>query len=200
MLWNVASRGRNAKVARRGSRGRSRKRGDRQQKNDQQQNRTTRKTDRRRSVFDPEKHFMPPPVPKREYEPDPLTGEPVSDILSAVADPESGKPANFDSIIRRLEEQETLGENERIVYVGRGAFGVLVDDKGRKPRFFIRKRIQIEDEFQKYEWRRELSPGISRDYSPQPQPLSELHDEAAASVRDSGYGKAQPSVYLPKND
>lgn len=151
-------------------------------------------------MFDPEKHFMPPPVPKREYEPDPLTGEPVSDILSAVADPESGKPANFDSIIRRLEEQETLGENERIVYVGRGAFGVLVDDKGRKPRFFIRKRIQIEDEFQKYEWRRELSPGISRDYSPQPQPLSELHDEAAASVRDSGYGKAQPSVYLPKND
>ncbi len=143
---------------------------------------------------------MPPPVPKREYEVDPVTGEPISDILTAIADPESGRPLNFDSMVRRLEEQEELAENERIVYVGRGAFGVLVEQKGKKPRYFIRKRIQIEDEHEKYPWRRELSPGISRDYVPAPQPLSELYDEAEADVKGSGFGKAQPSIYLPKND
>lgn len=143
---------------------------------------------------------MPPPVPKRDYGPDPITGEPISDILSAIADPETGRPANFDSVVRRLEEQEELGENERIVYVGKGAFGVLVENKGQKPRYQIRKRIQIEDEYEKYAWRRELSPGISRDYVPSPQPLHELYDEAEADVTDSGFGKAQPSIYLPKND
>lgn len=143
---------------------------------------------------------MPSPVPRREYEPDPVTGEPISDILTAIADPETGRPANFDSIVQRLEQEEELAENERIVYVGRGAFGVLVDQKGKKPRYYIRKRIQVEDEHEKYGWRRELSPGISRDYTPGPQPLSELYDEAEANVKDSGFGKAQPSIYLPKND
>jgi len=176
-------------LGRRSGRGRSRKRGGRQQK-----------TQQKRAVFDPEKHFMPPPVPKRDYDEDPISGEPISDILTAVTDPETGKPANFDSVIRRLEEQEELAENERVVYIGKGAFGVLVEQKSRKPRYFIRKRIQIEDEFQKYPWRRELSPGISRDYVPSPQPLSELYNEAEANVSDSGFGKAQPSIYLPKTD
>jgi hypothetical protein len=176
-------------VARRSGKGRSRRRGGKQQKAKQN-----------KPVFDPEKHFMPPPVPRREYDPDPISGEPISDILTAVTDPETGKPANFDSVVRRLEEQEELAENERIVYVGRGAFGVLVDQKGTQPRYYIRKRIQVEDEHEKYSWRRELAPGISRDYTPEPQPLSDLYDEAEATVRDSGYGKAQPSIYLPKND
>lgn len=176
-------------MARRSGKGRSRKRGGKQQKAKQN-----------KPVFDPEKHFMPPPVPRREYDPDPISGEPISDILTAVTDPETGKPANFDSVVRRLEEQEELAENERIVYVGRGAFGVLVDQKGKQPRYYIRKRIQVEDEHEKYSWRRELAPGISRDYTPEPQPLSDLYDEAEATVKDSGYGKAQPSIYLPKND
>lgn len=143
---------------------------------------------------------MPAPVPKREYGPDPISGKPIDNILTAIADPTSGQPANFDSILRQLEEQEELTENERIIYVGRGEFGVLVENKGGSPRFAIRKRIQIEDEYQKAEWRKELSPGISRDYTPQPEPLSELFDEAEALVKETGFGKAHPSIYLPKTD
>ncbi|MFW5684361.1 MAG: hypothetical protein ACOC1I_05870, partial [Spirochaetota bacterium] len=78
-------------MGRRSGRGRSRRRGDQNQKAQQKQ-----------PVYDPEKHFMPPPVPKREYEVDPVTGEPISDILTAIADPESGRPLNFDSMVRRL--------------------------------------------------------------------------------------------------
>lgn len=188
-------------MGRRGGKGRSRRRGGRNQ-NKQQQNNQNQKPQKqpKKAPFDPEKHFMPPVVPRREYEVDPISGEPISDILTAVTDPETGRPANFDSVVKRLEEQEELAENERVVYVGKGAFGVLVDQKGQKPRYFIRKRIQVEDEYEKYAWRRELSPGISRDYVPDPQPLSDLYDEAEAHVSDSGFGKAQPSIYLPKND
>lgn len=143
---------------------------------------------------------MPPPAPKREYEACPISGEPIGDIYTAIADPETGRPANFDSVIQRLNETEDLQENERICYLGRGSFGILVDQKGKKPRYFVRKRFQFEDEHEKYTWRRELSPGISRDYVPAPQPLNELYDEAEAVVDDNGFGRNRQSIYLPKND
>lgn len=143
---------------------------------------------------------MPPPVPVREYEVCPLTGEPITNILTAIADPETGRPANFDGVVERLAASEELQPNEQICYLGRGSFGILVDDKGKKPRYYVRKRFQFEDEHEKYVWRRELSPGISRDYVPTPQPLSELYDEAEAVVLDNGYGRNHQSIYLPKND
>jgi len=182
-------------VARRSGKGRSRRRGGRSS-----QNTNNKQTTPKKRVFDPEKHFMPPAVPARDYESCPISGEPIRDIVSAIADPESGKPSNFDSVIARLTEQEDLAENERICYLGKGSFGILVDQKGKKPRYYVRKRIQYEDEYEKYPWRRELSPGISRDYVPTPQPLSELYDEAEVEIGVSGYGKKNNSVYLPKND
>jgi hypothetical protein len=151
-------------------------------------------------VFDPEKHYMPPPVPHREYESCPISGEPIANILTAIADPETGRPANFDSVVSRIAESEDLQENEQICYLGSGSFGILVEQKGGKPRYHVRKRIQFEDEHEKHTWRRELSPGISRDYVPSPQPLCELYDEAEAIVVDSGFGRNHQSIYLPKND
>jgi hypothetical protein len=129
-----------------------------------------------------------------------MNGEPISNILTAIADPETGRPANFDSVVQRLTEAEELQPNETVCYLGRGSFGILVDQKGKKPRYFVRKRIQFEDEHEKYTWRRELSPGISRDYVPTPQPLNELYDEAEAVVEDNGFGRNRQSIYLPKND
>lgn len=126
---------------------------------------------------------MPDPIPEREYEPDPLTGEPVEDIYSAIAEPNSGKPANFDSVVKRLEAQEPLQEGERIVYLGKGSFGIVAEEseKGRK-RMVIRKRIQYEDTHENYQWRKELSPGISRDYRPTPEPLTELYSPEEVSA------------------
>lgn len=143
---------------------------------------------------------MPPAVPRRTYSSDPLSGEPIRDILTAIADPQSGEPCNFDSVLKRLESQEELADNERIVYLGKGSFGILVEQKGRSPRFSVRKRIQYEDDRGAHDWRKELSPGISRDYVPSPQPLSDLHGEAEANSVDNKFGKAHSSIYLPKND
>jgi hypothetical protein len=176
-------------VARRNGKGRSRRRG-----------KKTGAQQQPARVFDPDKHFMPPPVPDRDYEPCPVSGEPINDILTAIADPETGKPSDFDSVISRLSEQEELAENEHICYLGKGSFGIVVDQKGQKPRYVIRKRIQYEDEFEKYSWRRELSPGISRDYRPEPQPLSELYDEAEKTIGETGYGKNHSSIYMPRSE
>ena len=79
---------------------------------------------------------MPPPVPQREYEPCPISGDPIKNVLTAIADPETGRPANFDSVIQRLAEFEELRPNEQICYLGRGSFGILVDQKGKKPRYY----------------------------------------------------------------
>jgi hypothetical protein len=189
-LEGILNRKDSATVAKRSGKGRSRRRGTSQKASSGKQ----------QKAFDPEKHFMPPPVPEREYEACPVSGGPITDILTAIADPETGRPSDFNSVIRKLTEQEDLAENERICYLGKGSFGVLVDQKGAKPRYYVRKRIQYEDEYERYPWRKELSPGISRDYVPDPQPLGELYDEAEESIGHNGYGKNRSSIYLPRNE
>ena len=131
---------------------------------------------REQRAFDPQKHKLPDPIPEREYEADPLSGDPIEDIYSAIAEPNTGKPANFQSVIKRLEDQEELAEGERICYLGKGCFGVVTETKEKgKTRMVVRKRIQYEDTHEEYPWRKELSPGISRDYKPEPEPLSNLY-------------------------
>jgi hypothetical protein len=144
---------------------------------------------------------MPKPVPKRDYEPCPISGEPIKNILTAIMHPQTGRPANFDSVLQQLEQHEQLEENERICYLGKGEFGIVQENPNGKPRFTIRKRISYEEESNRCEWRKELSPGISRDYDPHPERLSELYKEAEEVVGSNGFGRSQaPSIYLPKND
>ncbi len=120
---------------------------------------------------------MPAPVPEREYESCPLSGEEIDDIVTAIAEPYSGRPARFDRVIEKIRASEEIGEEERLAYLGKGAFGIVSIQKGEngRPELFVRKRIQYEDSHEKYSWRRELAPGISRDYIPHPEPLSELY-------------------------
>jgi hypothetical protein len=126
----------------------------------------------------PAKYYMPEPPPKREYPPCPISGEPIDDPYSAVEDPETGRPARLDSVIKKLSESERLGPNERVAYIGQGAFGVVEDRKENgKKRVVIKKRIEFETGRTVGEWRKELSPGISRDYRPNPEPLSSLYTD-----------------------
>ena len=120
---------------------------------------------------------MPAPVPEREYEACPVSGEKIEDIYSAIAEPHSGKPARFDRVVERLRAAEEIGEDEQLVYLGRGAFGVvtLEPDNDGRTQLVVHKRFQYEDHHERYQWRRELSPGISRDYVPHPEPISELY-------------------------
>ena len=119
---------------------------------------------------------MPPPPPKRDYEPCPLSGEPIDNIYMAITDPDSGKPARFDKVVENLQKRETIQSGQRLVYIGAGNFGILENTtKDGKQHIEVTKKIPYEDPYDKKQWRKELSPGISRDYVPNPEPLGDLY-------------------------
>lgn len=148
---------------------------------------------------DPARFYMPPPPPPREYEPDPVTGATIENPLTAIAHPQTGKPMNIETVLDLLRQQEQLEENQELAYIGAGAFGILEEKKetGRKT-IEVVKKIPYEDTHEKYQWRRELSPGISRDYIPQPEPLDRLYTtEEIQSFPRLG---AAASAFLSQNN
>ncbi len=88
----------------------------------------------------------------------PVCGEPLTDVAGAMTDRESGAPAHFDCIIRKIGSAESLGDNEKIAYIGQGRFGILYFENPRDQRHFkIRKIIEWEPRDARGEWRDELS-------------------------------------------
>lgn len=182
------------RMGKRGNRSRGRGRGGNQNKQTSQ-NKPRQARKKKPAPFDPEKHFLPDAPPQREYEPCGLSGEEIDDIVTAIAHPHTGKPVRFESVIRTLldQEQEELGEDERLAYIGKGTFGIVrVEKKGGRPELTVRKYFHYEDTHEKHRWRRELAPGISRDYVPDPQPLSDLYtaEELASFPRFDSAGSS----------
>lgn len=147
--------------------------------------------------FDPEKHYLPEAPPERDYDPCDLSGEEIDDITTAIAHPHTGKPVRFESVIKTLldQEQEELQEDERLAYLGKGTFGIIKIEKkkgGGRPELTVRKYFHYEDTHERHAWRRELAPGISRDYIPDPQPLADLYsaEEIAAFPRFDSAGSS----------
>ncbi len=88
----------------------------------------------------------------------PYCNQPITDIASAMADKASGKPIHFDCALEKVRENEPVGENEKIAYIGQGRFAVLFFENPRDQRkFSIKKIIEWETRDQKSDWRDELS-------------------------------------------
>ena len=88
----------------------------------------------------------------------PVCGRDIEDMASAVVDKASGKPAHFDCILDQLNKTETLGENEKIAYIGQGRFALLrYEDPSDVKSFKIIKTIEWEGRDAKLPWRSELS-------------------------------------------
>ena len=65
---------------------------------------------------------------------------------------------HFDCVLAQLKQNERVGENEKIAYIGQGRFAVLYYENPRdQKKFVIKKIIEWEDRDQKSEWRDELS-------------------------------------------
>jgi len=92
-----------------------------------------------------------------------ICGELISDISSAISDKNSGKPVHFDCVIKKLESEEKLLENEKIAYIGQGRFGILSYENIRDQKNFkIKKVIEVEDREKVSEWRTEISEIYSK--------------------------------------
>lgn len=93
----------------------------------------------------------------------PVCGELISDIYSAITDKVSGNPIHFECVLKKLESEETVGENEKIAYIGQGRFGILYYENMRDQKHFtIKKIIEVEDRETKSPWRTELSELYSK--------------------------------------
>lgn len=89
----------------------------------------------------------------------PYCEKPVKYLNTAVTVANHNNPVHFDCIIKKIEEDETLAPEEKVTYLGKGTFGVIRITKD-SPGFFIRKRIQVEEENEKAPWRKEMSGRI----------------------------------------
>jgi hypothetical protein len=151
------------------------------------------------SHYSREEKFPTPPVaPKRDYAPDPVTGKAIDNIYTAMTHRESEQPVSFDTIIEQLRNAENLDERQQLIYVGSGQFGVYDEvEEGGKKRLVLNRKIVYEDSHHKPDWRRELAPGISRDYRPAPTPLDQLY----SPEEESAFPKigAASSAYLPRS-
>jgi hypothetical protein len=102
-------------------------------------------------------------APRRFYSECPVCGKGVRDLLTAIAWGEERKPAHFDCILKDISDKEELLPREKLIYMGAGSFGIVKFRSGGSssaPRFVIRKRIQLEEKEEKFEWRRQISRKI----------------------------------------
>jgi hypothetical protein len=83
----------------------------------------------------------------------PLCRQSVRDLASALTHRETRQPAHFDCIMKELRDSNELAPQEKICYLGGGAFGIL---EFRQGKFTIRKRIQYEDKDASPEWKKPL--------------------------------------------
>jgi len=92
----------------------------------------------------------------------PLCGKPVYDLSTALtASREAAEPAHFDCVLDRVAASESLAAGEKIVYLGSGAFGVVVFKDKSESSFTVVRRVQWEKEGEKKDWRKVLSTKIT---------------------------------------
>ncbi|MGP1588161.1 MAG: hypothetical protein ACTTHG_07475 [Treponemataceae bacterium] len=84
--------------------------------------------------------------------------KPIEELANAMASKENGSPVHFDCVLKKIEETEKLGQNEKITYIGGGKFGVVYFENPQDLKnFTIKKVIEWENRDVKYEWRSEIS-------------------------------------------
>ncbi|QEN07537.1 hypothetical protein EXM22_05865 [Oceanispirochaeta crateris] len=85
----------------------------------------------------------------------------IRDLSSAIKERDSGLPAHFDCIIKKIAENETLKEQEKIVYLGSGKFAVIQTENNQNKNFKIVREIEYEEkEEDPPEWRGSLKKEI----------------------------------------
>jgi len=80
--------------------------------------------------------------------------KPIRDVSAAITDVENEKPAHFDCILKKLSENEELGKQEKVIYLGSGIFGVVKIINNKK--FEIIKKIQYENTEERIDWRKDM--------------------------------------------
>lgn len=93
----------------------------------------------------------------------PRCGKVITDLATALPDHGDGVPIHFECAMDIVSDNETLGEGDKIAYIGQGRFGVLNYPNIRDVRHFtIRKIIEWESREGRAPWRDEMSELFSQ--------------------------------------
>ncbi|MCL2793230.1 MAG: hypothetical protein FWD87_09075 [Spirochaetaceae bacterium] len=88
-----------------------------------------------------------------------ICSQDIQDLSSAIALPDDmGNPAHFDCVLKKIKENETLGEKQQLVYLGSGSFGIVenVSSSNQSPNYKIIKKIDFEERENIPEWRKQM--------------------------------------------
>jgi len=105
----------------------------------------------------PEEPIVPYEMPQLECA---LCQKTIDDASSAIAFGPEGHPAHFECVQERLQNQEELSSEEKLVYVGNGQFGVV--EQNRQGSFTVKRRIPVEPKDDMPEWRRSIKSQLAR--------------------------------------
>ena len=78
----------------------------------------------------------------------PICNEPIYIPEEAITHNATNKLAHFECILKEIKNnnEEEMEENDKIVYLGSGTFGIIQERKNSKgTKFFVRKRINYEN-------------------------------------------------------
>ncbi|OQY35016.1 MAG: hypothetical protein B6241_02525 [Spirochaetaceae bacterium 4572_59] len=90
-----------------------------------------------------------------------ICGKNIRDLSSAITEKSTGEPAHFDCIIKNLAKNESVKENEKIVYLGNGKFGIINYENNQNKNFQIIKEIEYEEAKEEQpDWRNRLKKEI----------------------------------------
>jgi len=93
----------------------------------------------------------------------PVCGQNVRDILTAISFGAEKVPAHFDCVVKELAGKEELKNKEKIVYLGKGEFGVVKFKGNSGGKFEIIKRIPMENDKEgPITWRRDIGKQLKR--------------------------------------
>lgn len=83
-----------------------------------------------------------------------VCGKAIRDVSAAMNDPAGEKPAHFDCVLKMLTEKEELGNQEKVIYLGSGNFGVVKVYNNKK--FEILRKITYENPEARNDWRMDM--------------------------------------------
>lgn len=93
----------------------------------------------------------------------PICSEPITDLASALTDPNTKEPIHFDCALNIVSKKENITANDKITYIGQGHFAVVHFDNPHDLRkFTIVKTIEWETKDQQPKWRTEISDSFSQ--------------------------------------
>ncbi|MBI9102247.1 MAG: hypothetical protein JEY99_07530 [Spirochaetales bacterium] len=93
----------------------------------------------------------------------PVCGQNVRDVLTAISFGPEKVPAHFDCVVKDLSGKEELKNKEKIVYLGKGEFGVVKFKGNNGGKFEIIRRITLENDKEgPIPWRKDISKQLKR--------------------------------------